>query len=82
MIKVTADYNKKSAETAMSGRTDELIYEFAMTVRSISNTLIGSQPKSEGREAMRKILPELASDAINGNIMMDVAEVSFHASND
>lgn len=81
MIKVTADYNKKSAETAMSGRTDELIYEFAMTVRSISNGLINSQPEDK-QDAMRHILTGIAKDAIAGDIMQNITEVCFHAPND
>ena len=82
MIKVTADYSNKSAETALSGRTDTLIYEFAMIVRSISNGLINGQKASKGQQAMREILTEIAADAIKGEIMTDVTEVRIHADND
>lgn len=82
MIKVTADYSKKSAETAISGRTDTLIYEFSMIVRSISNGLINGQKASNGQQAMREILTEIATDAIKGDIFKDVTEVRIHADND
>ena len=82
MIKVTADYNNKSAEVGISGRTDTLIYEFAMIVRSISNGLINCQNKSIGQNAMREFLTNIATDAINGKIMTDVTEVRIHVGYD
>lgn len=82
MIKVTADYNNKSVEAGILGRTDTLIYEFAMIVRAISNDLINGQNESIGQNAMREVLTNIATDAINGKIMTDVTEVRIHASDD
>lgn len=77
MIKVKANAAGKCAETAMSGRTDALLVEFAMIVKSISNGLINGQPREESKDAMRNILSELATDAISGEYMGEITEVHF-----
>ena len=82
MIKVKANAAKKCAETEMQGRTDALLIEFAMTVKSISNGLINGQPDEQKQDAMRHILSELANDAISGEDMGEITEVIFHASDD
>ena len=82
MIKVKANADVKCAETAMSGRTDALLVEYAMIVKAIANGLVNGQPNEQSRDAMRRIMTELASDAISGNTMGDITEVRFHATTD
>ena len=66
----------------MQGRTDALLVEFAMIVKSISNGLINGQSNKESQDAMRQLLLELANDAISGEYMGEITEVHFHAAAD
>lgn len=81
MIKVKADCKKTPpvAETALVGRTYDMIFEFAMIVKAISNGIL---TKQDHPDSIKALLKRIAADTIDGVILSDISEVHYHAADD